>query len=88
VCSGRGGGATIRTPCGCGIGWRKVGRSTQDDNASFYYRHLRNNLSRSVKTFRRGTIHLTRVRNPCWTHGLNTWMIHGRVIVSHSWHAV
>src|SRR5258708_33358506 len=79
--------AAIRTPCGCGIGSRKIIGSIQDDSATFNYRHLRNNLPRSVKTFRCDTIRLTRVRNLYQNRGLNTWMIHGGVIVSHSRHA-
>ena len=80
--------AAIGTPRGCGIRSHKIGRSLQDDSATFDYRHLRNNLSRSVKTFRCDTIRLTRVRNHYRNHGLNTWMIHGGVIVSHSRHTV
>ena len=88
VCRGRVWWAAVRTPCGCGIGWRKVGRSIQDDSAAFDYRRLRNTLSRSVKTFLCDAIRLTRMRHHYWTHGLNTWMIHGGMIVSHSRHRI
>src|SRR6266567_772941 len=63
VCRGRVWWAAVRTPCGCGIGWRKVGGSIQDDGAAFDYRHLRNTLSRSVKTFLCDAIRLTRMRH-------------------------
>src|SRR5713226_3394602 len=88
VCRGRVWWAAVRTPCGCGIGWRKVGRSIQDDGAAFDYRHLRNTLSRSVKTFLCDAIRLTRMRHHYRTHGLKTWMINGGMIVSHSGHRV
>jgi len=88
VCRGPVRWAIIRTPCGCGIGCRNLRRCIQDKRAALDYPHLRNNLSRSVKTFRCDAIRLTRMRHHHQTHGLNRWMIHGGMIVNHSRHGV
>ncbi len=88
VSAGRRGRAAIQNPCGRGIGHQKLGRSIQDYGGGLDYRHLRNNLSQNGETFRRDAIRLARLRHQQRTYGLNTWVIHSRVIVSHSGHGV
>ena len=85
---GRSGWAAVQTPGGAEIGSQKCGRSTQDDGTAPDYRHLRNNFSPNAGAFRSDAVRLARLRHRHRTHGLDTWMIHGRVMVSHSRHAV
>jgi hypothetical protein len=84
----RGRWAAIRTPCAPGIGRRELGPNIQEDNATLDYRHLRDNISRNVQAFRRDAIRPARLRNQHRALGLNVWVIHGCVIVSHSRHGV
>jgi hypothetical protein len=88
MCRGRSGWATVQTPCGVEIGGQKLGRSTQDDGTAPHYRHRRNNFSPNVEAFSRDAVSLARLRHQHRTLGLNVWMIHGRMIVGHSRHAV
>jgi hypothetical protein len=66
---------------------QKLGRSTQDYGIAPDCRHLRNNSSPNAEAFRRAAVRLARLRHQHRTHSLNTWMIHGGVIVNHSRHA-
>ena len=88
ACSGRGGRAAIRTPCGRRIRRHKLGGGFQGYRACLDYRQLRDNLSRNVETFRDDAICLARLRHHYQTRALKSWVIHGRVTVVHSWHRV
>lgn len=88
MCRGRRGRATVQTPCGVEIGGQKLDRSTQDDGTAPHYCHRRNNFSPNVEAFSRDAVSLARLRHQHRRHGLNVWMIHGRMIVGHSRHAV
>jgi hypothetical protein len=87
-CRGWEGWTAVRTPCGRGIGPQKRGRGIQDDKAVVDYRYLRNNLSRKVRPFRRWATRPARLRGQHRALGLNRWVIHGGVMVHHSWRAV
>jgi hypothetical protein len=88
VCRGRVWWARVQTPCGREIGRQKRGRSTQVDGTAPGCCHLRNGFSPTVEVFRRHAARWARSRLQHHTHGLNAWIIHGGVIVSHSRHRV
>src|SRR2546429_2258789 len=88
VCSGRGGRGAMQNPYGGEIGSQKLARRPQDDGTAPDHCHLKNNISPNVDAFCRDTVRLARLCHQHRTHGVNIWMIHGRVIVNHSRHAV
>src|SRR6266478_8573038 len=59
----RSGWSAVQTPRGGETGGQKLGRTIQDYRRRLDYGHLRNNLPRSVETFRRDTSRLARSRN-------------------------
>ena len=80
----RSGWSAVQTPRGGETGGQKLGRTIQDYRRRLDYGHLRNNLPRSVETFRGDTRRLAGSRNRHKTHGLNCRMIHGGMLVNHS----
>src|SRR5882724_5391708 len=84
----RSGWSAVQTPRGSEIGVQKLGRTIQDCSGCLDYGHLRNNLPRSVETFRIDTTCLTRLRNHHNAHGHNCGMIHRGMTVRHSRHRI
>ena len=87
MCRGPDGWVAVETPGIGAIDGQKRGHSTQDDDTAPDYRHLRHNFSPNVEAFRCEAVRLARLRYDHRTHGLNSGMIHGGMIVRHSRHA-
>ena len=67
----------------------RAGPCIQDYGGSrLNYSHLRNNSPRSVETFRRDAIGLTRLRQHHQTHSLNRWRIHAGRTMNHPRHRI
>jgi hypothetical protein len=88
VCRGEGWRTAVQTPGAFEITTQNFGASFKDCSTCLDCCHLRNGFSCNIETFSHGTICPTRLRRHYEGHVPNSRVIHGRVIVSHSWHLV